>query len=513
MNEHKPLTGFSLFLITLSLSLGTFMMTLDYSIANVSVPYIAGDLAVSDTDGTWVITCFAAGNAIALPLSGFLSDRIGAVKLFVISTFLFTFFSWACGISFNFPMLLISRFLQGFTAGPLIPLSQSLLIGVYPEKKRKYALAIWAAVVVVGPVLGPILGGYLTFNYTWRWIFYINIPFGILAGIITWHIIKDRNTKPKYRKIDLVGLGLLTIGVTCLQVLVDNGQQYDWFRSNLIKTLSISSAIGFILFIVWAITDKDPLIDLKLFKNRNFAVGTTVTAISFAVIFGNMVIFPLFLEETMGYTAEVAGLAVSTMGLLPLLLLPLAAKAIEKMRLSVIAVACFTLFFAVYLYYSFITTQISFGYAAFSRLMVGLPVAFYIAPLSAITLAYIPSEQLTAASGIYHFFRVFFGGLGTSLFVTLWERRTVFHHSNLTAFATPDNPAAVEVIKGLNHFGLTEEASLETMDALVTQQASILAANDVFWTSAWLFLPLIFFCILFKKRREGQFSLEQSLGH
>ena len=367
--------------------------------------------------------------------------------------------------------------------------------------------------VVVGPVLGPILGGYLTFNYAWRWIFYINIPFGVLAGLITWHIARSRDTKPKYSKIDLVGLGLLAIGVTCLQVLVDNGQQYDWFRSDLIKTLTISSVIGFILFVVWAITDKDPLIDLKLFKNRNFAVGTTVTAISFAVIFGNMVVFPLFLEETMGYTAEVAGLAVSTMGLLPLILLPLVAKAMEKMRLSMMAAACFILFFGVYLYYSFITTQISFDYAALSRLMVGIPVAIYMAPLSAITLAHVPAEQLTAASGIFHFFRVFFGGLGTSLFVTLWERRTVFHHSNLSAFAAPDNPAAVEALKGLNHFGLTGEAGLETMDALVTQQASTLAANDVFWTSAWLFLPLIFLCILFKKRKEGQFSLEQSLGH
>lgn len=507
MAAVKPLQGLALVLITLSLSLGTFMMALDYSIANVSVPYIAGDLGVSNTDGTWVITCFAAGNAIGLPMTGFLSDRLGAVKTFVIACVLFTFFSWTCGAALNFPMLLMSRFCQGFVAGPMIPLSQSLLMVFYPEAKRKYALAIWAAVVVVGPVLGPILGGYLTFNYVWRWIFYINIPFGIIASVLTWKLVKDRDTMPLDRKIDFIGLALLAVGVTCLQVLVDFGQQYDWFRSDLIRTLAIGSFIGFIFFALWAITGRDPLIDFKLFKNRNFALGTFVTATSFAVIFGNMVVFPLFLEETMNYTAQVAGLAVSTMGILPLVLLPLVAKMMEKVRLKFVVMICFLLFWAVYLFYSFITTQISFSYAAISRLMVGLPVAIYMAPLTAITLAHVSPNQLTAASGVFHFFRIFCGGLGTSLFVTLWERRTVFHRFNLIETLTPFNPLADSALKELHHAGLEEKAGLETLNVMAGQQAAVLAANDVFWTSAWLFLPLIFFAFWFQKRKTTDVAL------
>jgi len=507
MDAVKPLRGLALALLTLSLSLGTFMMALDYSIANVSVPYIAGDLGVSDTDGTWVITCFAVGNAISLPLAGFLSDRLGAVKTFVIACVLFTFFSWTCGAAFNFPMLLMSRFCQGFVAGPMIPLSQSLLIAFYPPEKRKLALVIWAAVVVVGPVLGPILGGYLTYNYVWRWIFYINIPFGILASVITWKLIIDRDSKPISRRIDFIGLSLLAIGVTCLQVLVDFGQQYDWFRSDAIRLLAIASFVGFLFFVIWAITGKDPLIDFKVFKCPNFALGTFVTAASFAVMFGNMVVFPLFLEETMNYTAQVAGLAVSTMGILPLVLMPLVAKIMERARLKYVIMTSFALFLGVYLFYSFITTQISFSYAAISRLMVGLPVAIYMAPLTAITLAHVPSNQMTSASGVFHFFRIFCGGLGTSLFVTLWERRTVFHRFNLIEVLNPFNPHTESTLKELHHMGLKGKEGLEVLNLMAGQQAEVLAANDVFWTSAWLFLPLIFLAFWFKKRKTTEVNL------
>ncbi|MCB1118244.1 MAG: hypothetical protein KDK50_06665, partial [Chlamydiia bacterium] len=248
-------------------------------------------------------------------------------------------------------------------------------------------------------------------------------------------------------------------------------------------------------------------IDFKVFKCPNFALGTFVTAASFAVMFGNMVVFPLFLEETMNYTAQVAGLAVSTMGILPLVLMPLVAKIMERARLKYVIMTSFALFLGVYLFYSFITTQISFSYAAISRLMVGLPVAIYMAPLTAITLAHVPSNQMTSASGVFHFFRIFCGGLGTSLFVTLWERRTVFHRFNLIEVLNPFNPHTESTLKELHHMGLKGKEGLEVLNLMAGQQAEVLAANDVFWTSAWLFLPLIFLAIWFKKRKTTEVNL------
>ncbi|HPE85011.1 MAG TPA: DHA2 family efflux MFS transporter permease subunit [Chlamydiales bacterium] len=489
-------------LLTLSLSLGTFMMVLDYSIANVSIPYIAGDLGVSDTNGTWVITCFAAGNAIGLPLTGFISDRFGSVRTFVASIILFTLFSWFCAAAFNFPMLLISRFFQGFFAGPLIPLSQSLLLVFYPPAKRKLALAIWSAVVVVGPILGPILGGYLTYNYVWRWIFYINIPFGVIAAWITWQLARMNDTEPVKRNIDFIGLSLLAIGVTCLQVMVDNGQQYDWFRSDMIWTLMIGSFIGFIFLIIWQLTSHDPLIDLTLFKNRNFAVGTFVTAVAYMLFFGNMVVLPLWLQEFMGYTAQWAGFALAWMGFLPLALMPLLVKLMQKYSLRPIVGLCMTLFFATFMSFSFFTPQVGFEFVALSRFCLGLPIAFYMAPLATLTLARLPPEKLAMGSGIFHFVRIFFGGVGTSLITTLWERRTIFHHFNLASTQTPFNPMTQSVLHLLDQVHLTGKRGLDALNMLVDQQAALLALNDVFWVSAWCFVPLIGLTFLFKRRPQ-----------
>ena len=511
----QPLRGFALALLTVSLSLGTFMMVLDYSIANVSIPYIAGSLGVSDTDGTWVITCFAAGNAIGLPLTGFITDKFGNVRTFVISTILFTIFSWLCGTAFTFPMLLVSRFFQGFFSGPLIPLSQSLLLVFYPPAKRKLALAIWGAVVIIGPILGPILGGFLTYNYVWRWIFYINIPFGILAAWITWNIAKDRDTAPLDRKIDFVGLSLLALGVTCLQVMVDNGQQWDWFRSDMIWTLTILSFIGFIILVIWQLTSKDPLIDFKLFKNRNFAVGTVVTSVAYTLFFGNMVVMPLWLQEYMGYTAEWAGFVLAWMGLLPLIGMPLVVKLMEKCSLRLIIGICMTLFFIVFISFSFFTPQVGYEFLSFSRLCLGAPIALYMAPLTALTLSRVPAEKLSMASGLFHFFRIFFGGIGTSLLTTLWERRTIFHHFNLASDQTPFNPMTQGMLKALGDLGQTGQKGLEMFNLLVDNQAAVLALNDVFWVTAWCFLPLIILTRFFQRRPTRGIPADPTelLGH
>ena len=272
--HREPLTGASLALVTASLSLAMFMQVLDTTIANVSIPTIAGDLAVSPSQGTWIITSFAVSNAIALPLAGWLARRFGEVRLFVMATLLFTTASWMCGLSPNFQSLIAARVIQGAAAGPMVPLSQSLLLNNYPEHKRGMALALWAMTTTVAPIMGPLLGGWITQNISWPWIFYINIPVGILCSYVTWQLLKERETATMRLPIDTVGLVLLIIGVGALQVMLDKGNELDWFGSNFITGLGIVSLFCLSILVVWELTARHPMIDLSLFMQRNFSVCT-----------------------------------------------------------------------------------------------------------------------------------------------------------------------------------------------------------------------------------------------
>ena len=303
--KGNPLTGITLFLGAIALSLCTFMQVLDYSIANVSIPYIAVDLATSVNDGTWVITMFAVGNAIALPLTGLLTRRLGSIRLMILSVSLFTLFSWLCGMSINMNMLVVMRFIQGVVAGPMIPLSQSLMIMTFPREKRNLALALWNMVAVVGPIAGPILGGWITFNYSWPWIFFINIPVGIFCVLVIRSLYKKRETKIEKVRVDTVGILLLAFAVSALQILLDQGQQLDWMRSNIIVVLAVISVISFIFLFIWELTFDTPIMDLRMFKNRNFLIGTVITALSYMVLFGVIVITPLWLQEMMGYSLNI----------------------------------------------------------------------------------------------------------------------------------------------------------------------------------------------------------------
>lgn len=500
MEERAPLTGMPLVILTISLSLCTFMQVLDYSIANVAIPYIAGGLAVSDNDGTWVITCFAVGNAICLPLTGWLASRFGSVRVMFLSTLLFSIISWLCGAAVTFPMLVVSRFAQGLVAGPLIPLSQSLLLQNYPKKQRNLALTLWSIIVVVAPVVGPILGGWITYDYSWPWIFYINVPIGFISAFLTLRLLKDRETEKVKSPVDWTGLILLAAGIGALQVLLDQGQQMDWFRNNFIRCLGVISVVSLIILVIWELTHKYPLIDLRLLKNRNYAIGTFVTAISYMVLFGAIVITPLWLQDYMGYTATWAGLAIAPMGIIPFFALYPVAKLMSRMSLKPLIALSFASYGLSLFYFTTFTTDVSFAEIAISRLYLGIGICFYLPPLMAISMAHLPNEKLSSATGIYHFFRIFAGGAGTSLFVTLWEQRTIFHHSNLTAFISPYIDNAKIMLQSLVNKGFTERQSLAELDVITNVQSSMLATNDVFWASGWIFALLLVFVFFFKKR-------------
>jgi DHA2 family multidrug resistance protein len=317
VGEFRPA---SLALATVGLSLGTFMQVLDMTIANVSLPTIAGNLAASQDQSTWVITSFTVCQAITLPMTGFLSRRFGEVKVFVWAVLLFSLFSLACGFATSLSMLVLFRALQGAVCGPMYPITQSLMVSIYPREKRGMALAIIAMITVVAPIVGPVAGGWITDSYSWRWIFFINVPIGLFAGLVVLAQMGKRIDALRRVRIDWVGLVTLIVGVGSLQIMLDKGNQLDWFHSGTITTLAIVAAISLTVWVIWELTDEQPLVDLRLFRHRNFAAGTLALVLAFALFFSIALMLPLWLQNTLGYTAIWSGLAAAPVGVIPVLL-------------------------------------------------------------------------------------------------------------------------------------------------------------------------------------------------
>ena len=500
---RPPLQGSTLFLLTLALGLGTFMQVLDTTIANVSLPAISGDLAVSPNQGTWVITSFAVSNAIALPLTGWLSRRFGEVRLFVASTLLFALASWLCGLAPNLPVLIAFRVLQGAVAGPMIPLSQSLLLANYPPEKKGLALALWSMTVIVAPIVGPILGGWITDNINWPWIFYINIPVGMLSAFLTWQILKTRDSERRIVPIDGVGLALLVVGIGSLQILLDKGNELDWFESHTIVALGLVSLVGLSFFVAWELTERHPVVDLHLFGQRNFLVGTLILSLGYLVFFGNVVILPLWLQTNMGYTATWAGLAAAPIGILPVFLAPFVGKNMHKLDLRLWASFSFAIFAAVSFWNSHFNTDVTFSQLVVPRLLMGFGVATFFVPLTALTLSGLPPHMLASATGLSNFSRILAGSFGTSLSVTLWDRRASYHHSVLAGHVSLFDPASVRAFDSLQRLALNPPADAALIEHTLSQQAVMLATNEMFWLSGIFFAALMLLVWLARPPREA----------
>lgn len=491
MNDLPPLKGGRLVLLTLSLSLGIFMNVLDVSIANVAIPSIAGDLGVSPDNGTWVITSFAVSQAIMLPITGWLARRFGEVRLYLISTALFTLTSIFCGLAIDLPMLIFFRVLQGAVSGPMIPLSQSILLANYPEHRKGFATSIWAMTAVVGPICGPVLGGWITDNYTWSWIFYINAPVGIFSVVFTAITLIGRETMITKSPIDIVGLTLLVIGIGALQILLDKGNDLDWFHSDFILALGVISVISLSFLIIWELTESYPIIDLRLFEVRNFTVGTIALTLGFLVYFSNVVIFPLWLQTQMGYTPTWAGLAAAPVGVLPFLLTPFVGFYMSKIDLRIIITVGFIVFAFTSFWQSQFYTGVGFVQLIEPRFLQGLGITFFFTPLVTIVISGLPAHRVASALGLTNFCRILGGSFGTSLSVTLWSRREAFHHSRLVENINVYNPLNSQAFHQLNIFYNSEATSLEQINNIVTNQAYMLSTNDIFWLSGWMFAILI----------------------
>ncbi len=489
--EHPPLEGGARVLGTVALSLATFMVVLDSSIANVSIPAIAGDLGASPSQATWVITSFAVANAIAVPLTGWLTQRFGAVRLWMSSVLLFVLASMLCGMATSLEMLVAARVLQGLVAGPLMPLSQTLLMASYPRALAGRALAFWGMTTLVAPVVGPLLGGWLTDNFSWPWIFFINLPVGLFAAGMAWGLYRKRETTTRRLPIDTIGLALLVLGVGALQLVLDLGPEADWFESTEIVVLGVVAVVGLAVFIAWELTEAHPVVDLRLFADRNFTFGVLATGAGYGLFFGNVVLLPLWLQQWMGYTATQAGMALAPVGVLAILLSPLAGRKVAVWDPRWMASASFVVFFVVMYLRSGFTPQTDLATIMVPTLLQGAGLAFYFIPLTTLSLSAIPQSRLPAAAGLSTFVRIASGAMGASISTTLWESRAVMHHAHLVESLQPGSAALASALATLQASGLSEPAALAQLTRLIEQQAHTRAADDIFLASAWLFLALI----------------------
>jgi len=490
MTPHPPLRGGQLVLGTLALSMATFMTVLDSSIANVSIPAISGDIGVSPEQGTWIITSFGVANAISVPLTGFLTQRFGQVRLMIAIVLLFVAASWLCGLAPNIESLIVFRVIQGLVSGPIIPLSQTLLLGSYPFAQAGTALAMWSITVLVAPVVGPLLGGWITDNLSWPWIFYINVPIGLLTSVVLWSIYRTREVPPRRVRIDFVGLALLVLWVGALQMVVDLGKEMDWFESGVIVLLAVIAVVSLLVFLAWELTEEHPIVDLRLFGERNFLVGGIAISIGYGLFFGNVVLLPLWLQQHMGYTPSWAGMALAPVGVFAILLSPWVGRNVARIDPRWLTTVALVGFATTFWLRSRFTVDVDLATVMIPTLVQGVGMAFFFIPLQAMMFAGLRPERMAAATGLSNFVRITAGAIGVSIFTTTWENRAAMHHARLAEHVNVDNPAYGRVSETLRGLGLGADQQLAMINRMIDQQAYTLAATDIFHLSSVLFLLL-----------------------
>lgn len=476
-------------LTTIGLALASFMQVLDITIANVSLPTIAGNLGASANQATWVITSFAVSNAIALPLTGYLTRRFGERKLFVWATLLFSLASLLCGLAISMNMLVAARALQGFVAGPMYPVTQALLISIYPPQKRGQAIALLAMVTVVAPIAGPILGGWITDNYSWEWIFFINIPIGIFASLVVGSQLRGRPERLETPKMDYMGLAMLVLGVGALQIVLDLGNDEDWFNSTRIVVLSVVAVIALAVFLIWELTEKDPIVNLRLFRHRNFATGTVAMVLAYSAFFSVGLLVPLWLQRNLGYTPIWAGLATAPIGILPVLLTPFVGMYAARFDLRIVASIAFVVMAFTSFLRSGFTLDVDFHHVAQVQLLQGLGVALFFMPVLTILLSDLEPHEIAAGSGLATFVRTLGGSFAASLTTWAWNQRSTMHHALLTERISAYDPGMQQTVLKLGESDPQRGAMV--LDHMIAQQAAQIGFNEIFHLLGIIFLLVI----------------------
>jgi DHA2 family multidrug resistance protein len=494
--EYPPLHGGKLLFLTAAIAMATFMEILDMTIVNVSVPAISGSLGVSTSEGTWAVSSYMLAAAIMQPLSGWIARRFGEVRTLVTSICLFMVFSAICGLATSLPMLVGARLIQGFVSGPMMSVAQATLLRNYSVERRGIALAMWSMVIMIAPIFGPILGGWITDNLSWPWLFYINLPVGAFSAAAIWSILRNRESKIVKLPIDVVGLMLLVIGVGSLQFMLDNGNEKDWFNSPLILAAGTTAIIAISFLIPWELNDQHPVVDLRLFGRRNFRVGTCALGAAYFAFMGVNIIFPLWLQTTVGYTATWAGFAIAPVGLLSIVITPFVGRFIGRINLRLAASFAFCVFGAAIFWTATLNETASFGQFAMPRLMQGVGVSFFFLPLNQILLSGVPANELASASGVSNFVRTMSGSFSTAIAVWVWNRRSDYHHAVLTEHIRNSADAWTQYQAQLAAHGITGSGASEYVNFVISGQASTLGVSDVFNMLGVMFLlliPLIWF--------------------
>lgn len=496
-----PLAGSERLLTSMALSIATFMQALDSSIANVAIPTLSGDLGVSPTQGTWVITSYSVSMAISVPLTGWLARRVGEVRLFTIAVLLFTLASWGCGMSNSIGMLIACRVLQGAMAGPMTPMAQTLLLSIYPPAKKGTALGLFSMTVLVAPVLGPLLGGWITDHMSWSWIFFVNLPIGLFCAYICWRRLHSRESKIVRSPIDAMGLALLVIGVGCVQIMLDEGRELDWFNSPQIVLLAAVGVTALAALIIWELTAEHPIIDLHLFEDRNFTMGTIVMSCVFLLHMGIVVIIPLWLQTQLGYTASWAGLVMAPTGVLAMILMPLVGRNLHRLNVQYMVSGSLLLMATCCFLRSGFNTDVTFGHILMPQWLQGIATGCVLIPLTGLILSNIKPHHIASASGLTTFCRTLASSMGTSISTTLWDRRASIHHATLTENISNYNSVFAQgftTLKNMRGYAMLE--------GIVNQQSYMAATVDIFWLYAWLFViaaPLIWFAKSAKPSSEA----------
>ena len=496
--------------IALTVMLATFMEVLDTSVANVALPHIAGDLSAGVDESTWVLTSYLVSNAIVLPLTGWLSSLFGRLRFYMACVAIFTVTSFFCGASHSLAMLVIFRVLQGAGGGALQPISQAILIESFPKSKQGLAMALYGMGVVVAPIIGPTLGGWITDNWSWHWIFLINIRVGLLSLLLTSFLIHDPpylvRRELKGLRIDYTGLGLLAVGLGFLQVVLDKGQREDWFGSNFIVGCSLLAAVGLVGGLLWELSKEDPMVDFRMLKERNFAIATfTMFTLGF-VLYGSTLLLPIFLQTLMGYTAMLSGLVLSPGGLAVLFVLPLVGRLTQKFEARWLVAVGLAITGVGLLRMSNFNLNIDFWAALEAWTISRLGLAFLFVPINVMAFYYIPKEKMNNATGIINLARNIGGSVGIANVTTMLARRAQVHQQILVSHLTPLDAPYQSAISGASQFlvqqGSNAPQALHQAQELIygnlVRQATMQAFVDTFWLLGLTFLALIPLLFLMK---------------
>ena len=503
-------------LIAVVVALAAFMEVLDTSIANVALPYMAGNLGASNDQSTWVLTSYLVSNAIILPISGWLAGALGRKRFFMACLSIFTVSSLLCGVAPSLGFLLLFRVLQGVGGGGLQPMAQAILADTFPPQQRGLAFALYGITAIMAPTIGPTLGGWITFNYSWRWIFFINLP----VGIITWFLVRRFVEDPPYLarlkavgvKLDYIGIALLALGVGALQVLLDKGQEDDWFGSHFITTLVVVSAVCLVSLVIWEWYQKAPIIDVRMFKSFNFAFSSLMMFTLGILLFSSLVLMPQFLQTLVGYTSELAGLALSAGGLVLLIEMPIMGQLTTKIQARyLIAFGWLALSIAMFYSTTRIDLQISFSAATWLRITQVIGLGFLFVPITLVAYIGIAPEKNNAVAGIVNFMRNMGSSVGTSLVTTLIARRSQFHQARLVEHVRVDNPNFANTADRLTqHFaaaGVGKHEAPQVAYARIYQslqaQAASLAYIDTFMVLCVGAAIMFFLAFVLKKNDPG----------